>query len=107
MSSAPAASLHGNGVLLRLLDGTEPAASRVHAVLEGAVEPVMSWINLGEGFSIVRRLHGHGEAELVVRDLRPPLDLDLPDAERVLGGPHLLTVDRIKGLSSGRSGGSA
>lgn len=44
----------------------------------------MSWINLGEVFHVVRRLHGHGEAESVVRDLRPRLDLDLPDAERVL-----------------------
>lgn len=70
--------------ILRLLEGTEPAASRVHAVLEGEVEPVMSWINLGEVFSVVRRLHGHEEAESVVRDLRPRLDLDLPDAERVL-----------------------
>jgi len=56
--------------VLRLLEGTEPAASRIQAVLEGASQPVMSWINLGEVFSIVRRLHGHGAAESVVRDLR-------------------------------------
>ena len=70
--------------VLRLLEGTEPAASRVQSELDGEVSPVMSWINLGEVFYVVRRLHGHEEAESVVRDLRPRLDLDLPDAERVL-----------------------
>jgi predicted nucleic acid-binding protein len=70
--------------VLRLLEGTEPAASRVQSELDGEVNPVMSWINLGELFYVVRRLHGHEEAESVVRDLRPRLDLDLPDAERVL-----------------------
>jgi len=70
--------------VLRLLEGTEPAASRVQAELDGDSRPVMSWINLGEVFSIVRRLHGHEAAESVVRDLRPQLDLDLPDATRVL-----------------------
>ncbi len=70
--------------VLRLLEGTEPAASRVQAELEGDSRPVMSWINLGEVFYVVRRLHGHEAAESVVRDLRPQLDLDLPDANRVL-----------------------
>jgi len=70
--------------VLRLLEGTEPAASRVQAELQGDNRPVMSWINLGEVFSVVRRLHGHEAAESVVRDLRPQLDLDLPDATRVL-----------------------
>jgi len=70
--------------VLRLLEGTEPAASRVQAELEGDSRPVMSWINLGEVFYVVRRLHGHEAAESVVRDLRPQLDLDLPDATRVL-----------------------
>lgn len=70
--------------VLRLPEGTEPAASRVQAQLDGDVRPVMSWINLGEVFYVVRRLHGHEAAETVVRDLRPQLDLDLPDASRVL-----------------------
>jgi len=70
--------------VLRLLEGTEPAASRVQAELDGDSRPVMSWINLGEVFYVVRRLRGHEAAESVVRDLRPQLDLDLPDATRVL-----------------------
>jgi len=71
--------------VLRLLEGTEPAASRVQLGLDGDVRPVMSWINLGEVFYIVRRLHGHEAALSTVRDVRPQLELDLPDEQRVLG----------------------
>lgn len=69
--------------VLRLLEGTEPAASRVEQVLAGD-RPVMSWINLGEIFYIVRRDQGDDEAQEIVRDLRPRLDLDLPSERRVL-----------------------
>lgn len=70
--------------ILRLLEGTEPAASRVQAELDGGHDPVMSWINLGEVFYVVRRKHGSEAAESVVRDLRPRIRLDLPDEARVL-----------------------
>lgn len=70
--------------VLRLLEGTEPAASRVQLELDGDVRPVMSWINLGEVFYIVRRLHGPEAALSTVRDVRPQLELDLPDEQRVL-----------------------
>lgn len=69
--------------VLRLLDGDEPAASRVEAVLD-AGSPVMSWINLGEVLYITRRDVGAGVAEEVIRDLRPLLALDLPSEMRVL-----------------------
>lgn len=69
--------------VLRLLDGDEPAASRVEAVLD-AGSPVMSWINLGEVFYITRRDVGAEAAEEVIRDLRPLLALDLPSEIRVL-----------------------
>jgi len=69
--------------ILRLLEGAEPAAGRVEQVLaEG--RPVMSWINLGEVFYIVRRDRGDEDAHEVVRDLRLRLDLDLPSEHRVL-----------------------
>lgn len=42
----------------------------------------MSWINLGEVFSVVRRMQGHEVAVSVMRDLRPQLDLDLPETTR-------------------------
>ena len=44
----------------------------------------MSWINLGEVFYIIRRRAGDADAKAVVRNLRPRLTLDLPDAQRVL-----------------------
>ena len=70
--------------VLRLLEGTEPSASRVQAELDGDDDPVMSWINMGEVFYVVRRMHGDDAAASVVRDLRPRLHLDLPDEARVL-----------------------
>jgi predicted nucleic acid-binding protein len=69
--------------ILRLLEGAEPAAGRVEQVL-AEDRPVMSWINLGEVFYIVRRDRGDDEAHEVVRDLRLRLDLDLPSEHRVL-----------------------
>ena len=69
--------------VLRLLEGSEPAATRVEGLLDSE-QPVMSWINLGEVFSIVGRDQGLEEAERVTRDLRPLLRLDLPSERRVL-----------------------
>ena len=69
--------------VLRLLEGSEPAASRVQALLDDQ-QPVMSWINLGEVFYVVSRDQGRAEGEQVLRDLRPLLRLDLPTEQRVL-----------------------
>jgi predicted nucleic acid-binding protein len=69
--------------VLRLLEGTEPAAGRIEQVLDEG-RPVMSWINLGEVFYIVRRDQGDEEAHEVVRDLHLRLDLDLPSEHRIL-----------------------
>jgi predicted nucleic acid-binding protein len=69
--------------VLRLLEGTDPAATRVQRLLDRA-QPVMSWINLGEAFYVVAGDQGLGEAERVIRDLRPLLRLDLPSERRVL-----------------------
>lgn len=63
--------------------GDEPAAGRVQEVLEHE-RPVMSWINLGEVYDIVRRDQNESEARDVVRDLRSRLSLDLPTEARVL-----------------------
>ena len=75
--------------VLRLLEGADPAATRVQSELDGDVRPIMSWINLGEVFYVVRRLRGHDAAETVVRDLRPRLDLDLP---------RYPTIERVEAL---------
>jgi predicted nucleic acid-binding protein len=69
--------------VLRLLEGSEPAASRVQDLLDEQ-QPVMSWINLGEVLYIVSRDQGREEGEQVLRDLRPLLRLDLPTEQRVL-----------------------
>lgn len=69
--------------VLRLLEGIEPAASRVEQVLDEG-RPVMSWINLGEVFYIIRRDQDEAEALEIVRDLRLRLDLDLPSESRIL-----------------------
>ena len=70
--------------VLRLLEGAEPAASRVEAALDAVERPVMSWINVGEVFYIVMRLRGRDEADSVLRDLRARVDLDLPSEARVV-----------------------
>ena len=69
--------------VLRLLEGREPAASRVQDVLDREA-PVMSWINLGEVHYVITRSQGADEAEQIVRELRPLLHLDLPTEARVL-----------------------
>lgn len=69
--------------VLRLLEGTEPAAGRVEQVLNEG-RPLMSWINLGEVFYIIRRDQGDDEAHQVIRDLRLRLELDLPSGHRIL-----------------------
>jgi uncharacterized protein len=73
--------------VLELLEGNEPAASRVADVLAG--KPVMSWINLGEVFYVVMRDQDEDEALETVRDLRPKLHLDLPTEDRVLDAARL------------------
>lgn len=80
--------------VLRLLEGIEPAASRVQAVLDEQA-PVMSWINLGEVYYVVRRAQSKDEALSVVRDLRERVDLDLPSEQRVLEAAALKADHRI------------
>lgn len=46
--------------------------------------PVVSWINLGEVFYIVRRRHGEADAWTTVRDLQDITTPELPTAGRVL-----------------------
>jgi predicted nucleic acid-binding protein len=68
--------------ILRWLEGGEPAAGRVERSLE--TRPLMSWINLGEVFSIVHRATGIDRARAVTADLRHQLHMDLPSESRVL-----------------------
>ena len=69
--------------ILRYLEGEGTAASTVAEQL-AAERPVVSWINLGEVFYVVRRLHGGEAAGDAVRDLRTVLAAELPTVARVL-----------------------
>jgi predicted nucleic acid-binding protein len=69
--------------ILRFLDDEGDAAETVAGLL--AVErPVMSWINLGEVFYVIRRSAGEEAAVSTVRDLRDVVVAELPDEQRVL-----------------------
>lgn len=69
--------------VLAWLQGAEPAAGRVEALL-AEHRPTMSWINLGEVAYITQRAEGAGRAGELVRDLRRRLRLDDVTADRVL-----------------------
>lgn len=80
--------------VLRLLEGTVPAAARVQEVLaEG--RPVMSWINLGEVYYVTRRAQGADEAQAVIRDLRGQLTLDAATERRVLAAATIKADHRL------------
>jgi predicted nucleic acid-binding protein len=68
--------------VLRWLEGTEPAATRVQELLPE--RPVMSWINVGEVAYVTARAAGADVARRVVRDLEAMLDLDIVTSARVL-----------------------
>ncbi len=69
-------------VLAYLVDRT-PASELVADLLERE-QPIMSWINLGEVFYIVRRRAGENQAVTVVRDLRDVVHSELPDESRIV-----------------------
>ena len=69
--------------IMRLLDGAEPAASRVQAVIDSG-EAAMSWINLGEVLYILRRSVGVESAERTVRDVEGVVRVSLPDRSLVM-----------------------
>jgi predicted nucleic acid-binding protein len=74
--------------VIRHLEDAAPAAGVVGALLE-TQRPVISWINLGEVFYVVRRLHGEDHAAETVRDLREALEPELPTAERILAAARI------------------
>lgn len=51
--------------------------------------PIMSWINLGEVFYIVRRRHDEAAAAEAVRDLRHQTDSELPSADLVIAAARI------------------
>jgi predicted nucleic acid-binding protein len=75
-------------VILRYLEAAEPAAGAV-AELLAEQRPVVSWMNLGEVFYVVRRVHGDDEAGTTVRDLREVIAPELPSERRVIEAASL------------------
>jgi predicted nucleic acid-binding protein len=69
--------------VLRFLEDEGDAATAVAEVLT-AERPLISWINLGEIFYVIRRSDGEAAASSTVRDLRDVIDAELPDEVRVL-----------------------
>ncbi|MFT3852664.1 MAG: type II toxin-antitoxin system VapC family toxin [Ilumatobacteraceae bacterium] len=69
--------------VLRYLENTSPASQAVADLL--AVErPLMSWINLGEVYYVLRRAVGEADAADAVRDIRTVIDVRLPDEQMVV-----------------------
>ena len=69
--------------VMRYLEDTGTAAARVAKLLDEQ-RPLMSWINLGEVYYVLRRRRGEREAADTVRDLRLAVDVRLPDERLVI-----------------------
>jgi len=80
--------------ILRYLEDAEPAAGAVADLLAGE-RPVVSWINLGEIFYVVRRLHGEEAASRTVRDVRHVTRPELPTEYRVIEAARIKAEHRL------------
>jgi predicted nucleic acid-binding protein len=76
--------------VLRWLEGTEPAANRVDIALQD--RPVMSLVNVGEVFYIVRRARDDAVALEVLDGLRARVEFDVPNEERVVASARIKAV---------------
>jgi predicted nucleic acid-binding protein len=80
--------------IMRLLEGSQPAADRVqHQLDEGAA--VMSWINLGEVFYVLRRVVGEKPALETVRDIESVVNVLVPDRATVLDAARIKSEHRM------------
>lgn len=69
--------------VLWLLQGNGRAQQQLESRI-ARQRPVMSWVNAGEVFCIVRRAQGDREAQRVLRDLRLIMELDEATPDRVI-----------------------
>jgi ribonuclease VapC len=74
--------------IIRYLEDAKPAAELVATLLESE-RPVVSWINLGEVFYVIRRRSGEDDASETVRDLRASLVADLPDETLIIAAARI------------------
>jgi len=80
--------------ILRYLEDADPAAGAVADLLAGE-RPVVSWINLGEIFYVVRRVHGEQAASRTVRDVRDVTRPELPTEDRVIEAARIKAEHRL------------
>ncbi len=69
--------------IIRYLEDDGAVADDVASLLEQE-RPVVSWINLGEVFYVIRRAVGEDQATLALRDLRDVVAGDVPHESRVI-----------------------
>lgn len=69
--------------IVRYLEDEGSAAAAVSELLD-AEQPVVSWINLGEVFYVVRRAQGDDSASETIRDLRLVTTPEVPSADRII-----------------------
>ena len=80
--------------IMRLLEGAEPAASRVQSVIN-AGDAVMSWINLGEVSYILQRRVGIDAADRTVRDIESSMSVLLPDRTAVTDAARIKAANAM------------
>jgi predicted nucleic acid-binding protein len=80
--------------VMRLLEGVEPAASRVQEQLDSGTA-TMSWINLGEVLYVLIRSVGPDAARATVDDLERLLDMRLPDRAAVVEAAAIKAQHRM------------
>jgi predicted nucleic acid-binding protein len=80
--------------ILRYLSDMEPAASLVGELLSNE-RPIMSWINVGEVFYVVRRERDEEAATATVRQLRLDVLAELPTDARILEAARLKADHRM------------
>ena len=80
--------------ILWLMEGSGRAQQRLAQRIQQN-RPVMSWMNAGEVFYVVRRAHGEAEAQRVLRDLRGTVDLDEATPDRVLAAARIKSDHRV------------
>ncbi len=74
--------------IIRYLDDDHPAADAVAELLE-IDRPIVSWINLGEVFYVVRRAAGEQAASTTLRDLKGVINADLPTDGRIIDAARI------------------
>lgn len=69
--------------VMSYLENEHPGARRVEKLIERE-RPVMSWINVGEVFYILRRRYGEADARETVHDLRGAVTIETPTVDRII-----------------------